>query len=412
MASSHKPPCRKVGTRQVLADGRIKVTVCHGLRSDGKKRRLYAYASDEKEADRLALDLASRLGMQLELGNGITLKRWWQAYKATRGQRIARVTLERYATELDNTWIPAIGQKDITLITHADIQSVVILAETRSMARERIKALSAVLTHAVREGHLSANPCRNAPFELPGDVGKADLSGIDYEDDPFAAIEGVKNVWDIETVLEAMRRLRGLPIESCWLAMIGAGLRREEALALRWRDVRRIKVAGRDVTQIAVHGANTAKDGIGATKTKKSVRIVAMVEPFGARLWELAGDRSELICPLSPKNISRRWRSMWEPLKFSKHMPKDPATHVYRGVMLKEPAVPFIHLKQMRATHETMMQAAGVSDSLNAATHGHSERVAYTNYLMPDTIAAAERMGKLFVVEGGRETSRSKAASE
>ena len=410
MTSSHKRPRSKLGTRQVLADGTIKVTVSHGYRDDGQQRRLSAIAKDDDEAERLALELAAKLGRSPELGRGLTLERWWQAYKATRGQRIAKVTLERYATEMRGTWLPALGDRDITLISHADIQAVVIQAKTRSMARERIKALSAVLTHAVREGKLAQNPCRVAPFELPGDVGKADLSGIDYEDDPFAAIEGVKQVWDVGTVLLAMERLRGLPIETCWLCMVGAGLRREEALALRWKDVRRITIAGREVTQIAVHGANTAKDGMGTTKTKRSVRIVAMVEPFGERLWDLASDKEALVCGMSPKNISRRWRSMWEPLKVSKHMPKEPATHVYHGVMLQEPQVPFIHLKQMRATHETMMQAAGVPDSLNAATHGHSTRVAYTNYLMPDTAAAAERMGKLFVIEGGQHASGEKAA--
>lgn len=402
MASSHNRPTRRVGTRQTLADGRIKVTVCHGLRSDGKKRRLYAYAKDDDEADRLALELASKLGMQLELGNGITLARWWVAYKATRGQRIAKVTLERYATEIDNTWIPTLGHKDITLISHADIQAVVLRAATRSMAKERIKALSAVLTHAVREGKLSRNPCRDAPFELPDDVGNAVDVDLDAADDPFAAIEHEQDVWDIPTVLLAMQRLRGLPLETCWLCMVGAGLRREEALALRWKDVRRIKVAGREVTQIAVHAALTAKDGRLSTKNKK-LRIVAMVEPFGNRLWELSehADKSAAVCNVSPKNCSRRWRTMWKPRTSSKHMPKEPATHVYRGVMLEEPAVPFIHLKQMRHTHETMMQAAGVPDSLNAAAHGHSERVAYSNYMMPDTVAAAERVGKLFVVEGG-----------
>lgn len=410
MASSHKPTRRKVGTRQVLADGRIKVTVCHGLRSDGKRRRLYAYAKDDAEADMIALDLASRLGLQFELGNGITLERWWQAYKATRGQRIAKVTLERYGTEIVNTWLPALGHKDITLISHADIQSVVIQAKTRSMAKERIKALSAVLTHAVREGKLSENPCRIATFELPEDVGNAVNADLDEADDPFAAIEKEQDVWDVATVLLAMERLHGLPLEPCWLCMVGAGLRREEALALRWKDVRRVQVAGREVTQIAVHAAYTAKDGRLSTKNRK-LRIVAMVEPFGARLWELAGDKDAPVCNVSPKNCSRRWRMMWQPLSDSKHMPHDPATHVLRGVMLEEPAIPFIHLKQMRATHATMMQAAGVSDSLNAALHGHSERVAYSNYLMPDTTEAAERMGQLFVVEGGKEKGRSRVAS-
>lgn len=395
-------PRRKLGTRKTLADGRIRVTVSHGYRRDGSQRRLTAYAATEEEADRVALELAARLGRSPDLGNGITLERWWQAYQATRGQRIARATLERYSVEMNGTWIPALGQRDITLITHADIQSVVLKAETRSKARERIKALSAALTHAVREGKLESNPCRSAAFELPGDVGKADLSGTDYESDPFAAIEGVKDVWDVATVLRAMERLKGLPLESCWLCMVGAGLRREEALALHWRDVRRIEIAGRDVTQIAVHAANTAKDGVGITKTQKSVRIVAMVEPFGARLWELAADREALVCSVSPKNCSRRWRSMWEPISDSKHMPKEPATHIARGVMLQEPAVPFVHLKQMRATHETMMQAAGVSDSLNAAAHGHSQRVAYRHYMQPDNVAAAQQVGQLIVMDGGR----------
>ena len=411
MASSHNTPRRKVGTRKTLADGTIKVIVRRGVRNDGGRRALTGVAATEEEADALALELAAKLGSHVELGKGLTLERWWSAYKATRGKRIAKSTLGRYATEMNGTWIPALGDRDITLISHADIQEVVIRAATRSMAKERIKALSAVLTHAVREGHLSANPCRIAPFELPGDVGKADLSGIDYDDDPFAAIEGVKDIWDVETVLDVMERLRGLPIEACWLTMIGAGLRREEALALKWKDVRRVRVAGRDVTQLAIHASNTAKDGIGITKTHKSVRIVAMVEPFGARLWELAGDRDALVCDLSPKNISRRWRSMWQPLKGGKHMPKKPATYVLKGIMLEEPEVPYICLKQMRATHVTMMQAAGVPDSLNAAAHGHSERVAYSHYMQPDLPEAAERASKLFVVEGGRHDGMRKQAN-
>lgn len=404
MASSHKTPRRRIGTRQILADGRIKVTVCHGIRSDGKRRRLYAYAKDDDEAEKIAMELASKLKMQLELGNGLTLKRWWAAYRVTRGKRITNAALERYTTEMKNTWVPELGEKDITLITKADIQEVVLKAKTRSMAKERIKALSAVLTHAVREGKLSVNPCHDAHFELPGDVGNEDFTGIDDYDDPFAAIESIKDVWDVPTVLLAMQRLRCLPLETCWLAMIGAGLRREEALALRWKDVRRTEMPdGRRVTQIAVHAANTAKDGRLTTKNKK-LRIVAVSEPFGSRLWELHGKPNDPVCNVSPKNASRRWANMWKPVnKESRHMPRNPATHVSRGVMLEEPAIPFIHLKQMRHTHTTMMQSVGVTDSLNAAMHGHSERVAYSNYLMPDNMEAAERMGKLFVVEGGKQ---------
>ena len=408
MASSHKKGRRRLGTRKVMADGSIKVTVSHGYRADGQQRRISQIAKDDEEADRVALELAAKLGRNPELGKGLTLARYWEAYKVTRGQRLANATIDRYGTEMRGTWLPSLGRKDITLISHADIQAVVIQAKTQSMAKERIKALSAVLTHAVREGYLAENPCKLGPFELPEDVG-ARLSPIDEVDDPFAAIDEVREVWDVNTILRAADRLRGLPIETCWLAMIGAGLRREEALALRWKDVRRINVAGREVTQIAVYAANTAKDGRKENKTRKP-RTVAMVEPFGARLWELRRDRDRQVCVMSPKNISRRWRAMWEPLVESKHTPRDFSTHVYHGVMLADPEIPFIHLKQMRDTHTTMMQAAGVSDSLNAAIHGHSERVAYTNYLHPDTTDAAERMSKFFVVEGGKQEQPRKQA--
>ncbi len=54
----------------------------------------------------------------------------------------------------------------------------------------------------------------------------------------------------------------------------------------------------------------------------------------------------------------------------------------------------------MRATHETLMQEAGVLASVNAATHGHSQRVSYAHYQRPDLDAAAERMGRLLRFDG------------
>lgn len=405
MASSHKSRRRKLGTRTKLADGTIRVTVQHGYRADGTPRRLHGYAKTDSQAERVAMELASKLGRSPELGKGITLARWWEAYKVTRGQRIKKVTLGRYATEMNNTWIPALGNIDITFITHAAIQEVIIRAKTKSMAHERLKALSAVLTHAVREGYLAENPCRKGPFEMPGDVGGDVPPEIANADDPFAAIEKARQVWDAQTVLAAWERLRGLPIETCWLCMVGGGLRREEALALRWKDVRRQRdVQGIERTEVAVVRANTAVDGLGSTKTRGSMRIVTIIEPFGSRLWELREGKGELdlLCDLSPKNIHRRWRQMWEPLSGSKHTPKNPHAPILRGVMLREPEIPFIHLKQMRATHTTLAQAAGVPDSLNAAMHGHSQRVEYSHYLKPDTSEASARMGELFLLEGGR----------
>lgn len=52
-------------------------------------------------------------------------------------------------------------------------------------------------------------------------------------------------------------------------------------------------------------------------------------------------------------------------------------------------------LARMRATHASMMQAAGVLDSLNAAAHGHAQRVSYEHYQLADTTPAAQAVGDM-----------------
>ncbi|MDO4538759.1 MAG: hypothetical protein Q4B54_11410 [Coriobacteriales bacterium] len=90
----------------------------------------------------------------------------------------------------------------------------------------------------------------------------------------------------------------------------------EEAFALRPMDMRRVEIAERAVTQVAVHHAVTDADGLRRTKAKQSVRIVAVMDPFGERLWTLSRDvpRGELICSCDPGNQNKRWRGYFTPL--------------------------------------------------------------------------------------------------
>lgn len=398
MASSHKSG-RPVGSKRRRPNGRWQVCITRGLREDGSPRTVYETVDTEEEADARLAELAVELGSRPDLGRGVTLARWWEVYRDTRGARLARATLDRYAISMDKAWVPAMGECDISMLDRGRMQAVVLAAPSRSEAHERVKALSAVLTQAVRDGVLESNPLRGAALELPGDVGAADSSGVDYDEDPFGAIEGTRDVWDAGTVLRAMPLLRGAPLEGCWLCMVGAGLRREEALALRWRDVRRVDVGGRSVVQLAVHAALTKADGRKRAKTARSVRIVAVSEPMASRLWELRGRPGEPVCAVSPKTCPRAWRKMWEPLSGDPHTPKS-LVPVRGRMLLADPPIPYIPLCRMRATHETLMQEAGVLDSVNAATHGHSQRVSYEHYQRPDLDAAAERMGRLLLIDG------------
>ena len=395
MASSHKSSRRKVGTFRKLSDGTIKVTVSHGYRYDGLPRKISGVAQTEAEAEKLALELSAELGKRPDLGMGLTLQRWWDAYTVGKGKRVTKATYNRYSGDMNRTWLPAMGNVDISLINRKDVQAILLSLPTKSQAQHAQRALSAVLTQAVRDGYLESNPIRSGGFELPGDVGTEDETPFDF-DDPFAAIESDSDVWDAVTVLKAMPKLRGVPLESCWLCMVGAGLRREEALALTWNDVRRIEIGDRLVTQIAVHHALTAEDGLKRTKGTRSKRIVAVVEPFGSRLWELRGDPAEKVCSVSISNIQRRWHTLFEPV-LSKHA-KTEGRH--KGKLY---GFPFVTLNRMRATHETYMQQAGVLDSVNAATHGHSEKVSYRHYQRADAVDAAMQASAFLLVEGGKQ---------
>lgn len=388
----------RIGTRRRMADGTIKVTVSHGYRYDGKQRRVSGFAKTEEEADRLALELAASLGKRPDLGRGLTLARWWLAYSVGKGSRVTNATYNRYKGDMERTWLPAMGETDISLISTIQVQEVLLSLPSRSAASHAKAALSAVLTQAVRDGHLSANPLRGASFEMPGDVGAIDDDSDAFDDDPFAAIEQTSDVWDALTVLRAMPLISGCTFEGAWLAMVGSGLRMEEAFALRWRDVRRIAIDGRMVTQIAVHHAETIADGRKRTKTRQSRRIVAMVEPFGERLWSLRGSPDEKVSSASLSNINRQWRRMWDDLD-SPNVPK--SGHKTRGRMVVDPPVPYVPLSRMRATHETYMQQAGVLDSVNAAAHGHSERVSYQHYQRADGVDAAQMATRFLLVRGG-----------
>lgn len=384
------PRRSRIGSKRQTPSGRWQVRVQCGHREDGSPRVITDTVDTEAEADRRIAELSAELSARPDLARGVTLAALWERYATTKGARLAKKTLRGYDWYMRQSWLGAWGDRDITTITRADVQRA-MLSMPRDKADRSRRVLSSVLTFAVNENLLDRNPIREGGFELPGDTGSTWEDEGAWDVDPFAAIEGVRDVWSAQTVMRAAPLMCGLPLEPAWLAIVGAGLRVEEALALRKMDVRRIRIEGREVTQLAVHHARTDLEERKRSKTRGSVRIVAVVEPFGTRLWELVDalpHADSLVCPVSASNQNHRWREYFMEPPTSKHCPK---TGVYRGRLH---GLPYLPLSRMRATHVTLMQEAGVLDSVNAAAHGHSELVAYTNYKRPDTTGAAEQTGR------------------
>jgi hypothetical protein len=358
-----------------------------GVKADGTRRDVTQSFATKGEAEQWLLEKSVEMGKRPDLSAGVTLVQVWKLYQARESERLTKKTMSVYKSQM-RTWLEPIGDMDVSLIRPSHVQRV-LDGLTHENALHAKRVLSAVLSFAVRVELLAVNPLHGQKFSIP----ENEVDEQDYDDDPFAAIEDKRIVWDMDTVLKCYDLIRGLPLEPAWLACVGAGLRVEEAMALRPVDVRRTTMAGVEVTQLAVHHASTAVEKRKTTKTKGSVRIVTMLEPFGTRYWELVqmvDDRKSPVCGISAARQNKAWRSYFLPRSIAKHAPK--ATQ-YRGTLEELPYVP---LSKMRNTHATLMAEAGVLDSINAAMHGHSERIASKHYIKPDTtsatIAASKRL--------------------
>lgn len=370
---------RRMGTVTQKPNGKWLARVAVGAKADGSIRRESKTFDSRADVEKWCVTHGVEMGGRPDLGAGVTLATMWDLYVNDKGKRLTKKTLSCYRSQM-RTWLALYGDADISHITCADVQGE-ILGMTHENALHSKRALSSVLTYAVSIGALAENPLHGHDFEIPPKEVPEDA----FDDDPFAVIDESRAVWDVSTVMRCFELVRGLPLESAWLACVGAGLRVEEALALRRVDVRRIEVSGVMVTQLAVHHASTAMERRKATKTRQSVRVVAMMEPFGERYWELTqvvDDAKSPVCPLSPSRQNKAWRNYFDAPTISKHAKK---VGNWRG-RLQE--LPYLPLSKMRNTHATLMQQAGVMDSINAAMHGHSERVSYAHYQRADTTEA------------------------
>lgn len=358
----------------------------HGHRDDGRPRSM-SRTVHGSHADAVAAEaaLTALLCADPTVGRGTTLRAVWGAYSGSRGQRLAPKTLSVYTWVMERHWLPTMGGVDVSAITRAMVQRALLGSGwSRATAIRNRRVLSTVLTWAVNEGWLRENPIRVGGFEYP----QADEP--DYDADPFAAIEGGRDVWGAQVALAAMPMMRGLALEPAWLMCVGAGLRVEEALAIRRADVRRVEIGPREVTQLAVHHAVPDVGGRRATKTAKGNRVVGMVEPFGSRLWEIAepmAERLDPVCKVTASRQNKLWRLYFMEPPAEWH-PRMAESRKAQGRLF---GLPYIPLSRMRATHATLMQEAGVPDSVNSLYHGHSDEVAYSHYRRPDLDAAAAK---------------------
>jgi integrase len=281
-------------------------------------------------------------------------KEWLPAVKAT----IRPSTYNSYVQHVDCHIVPYIGSIKLTKLTGAQANALYArLAETgtdgrRALSPQTIHHVHACLhkacRDAVRWGQLSRNP-------------------LDAADPPRARGDGAKEMktWTKEELRAFLEAIADERLHALWHTIAMTGMRRGEALGLRWGDVdfeagrlairRALIPVGRDVV-------------VSEPKTARGRRVIAIdpdtVEVLKAqaarqldeqKLWGEGWTDSGYVFTaedgqyLHPERVSRYWRQA-----------------------IRRAMVPKIRLHDLRHTHATLALQAGVHPKVVSERLGHA----------------------------------------
>lgn len=314
-------------------------------------------------------EAADGMGRSPSIGMMSTLADYWPTFELKlRAKGLTNATISDYEKEWRLRVRPEFGSLRWSQVRFVDIQRWA-LTLTHSQAKHAVRFLRRYINSAIDDELCDRNPL--------------DHRRVDYPIERFDPLEPPPQIWGVHHVVSATERMRGSDLEPLFLALLGGGMRPEEALGLWWSDVSFTPVTLMDGSDgWMAHLSNTKvwteEDGLHATKNKFSTRLIPVPDPFASRLLELAvsGPRVHLY----PKYLGKA-RKDWSAL--------------YRapGPLC---GLPYMRMKDMRSIHETIMQDAGVLDTVNARLHGRTNvQTGYRHYLRPSAAldSAAHAMG-------------------
>jgi integrase/predicted RNA-binding Zn-ribbon protein involved in translation (DUF1610 family) len=282
-------------------------------------------------------------------------KEWLPAVKAS----IRPTTYNSYLQHVECHISPHIGCLKLSKLTAPQVNALYAkLAE--SGKKDGKSGLSAMTVHhvhaclhkacrdAVRWGHIPRNP-------------------LDAADPPRAKGDGTKEMqtWSAEQLGAFLTTVRDERLYGLWHLIAMTGMRRGEAIGLRWSDV------DLENNRLAVRRALIPINRevvVSEPKTAKGRRVIAldaatieMLKAQAARQldehdeWDEAGIETDLVftqengAALDPENVSRHFR-----------------------VAVRRAALPQIRLHDLRHTHATLALQAGIHPKVVSERLGHA----------------------------------------
>jgi len=326
---------------------KYRIRVGCGFKADGKPRQKSetVYGSRAR-AEVRAEELYQELKDNITENSGYTLEQYYQNVVIPSRESTTKANQKALRTawlHVPDAWKRA----ELHEPSQTELQAWVDTM-TAPTARSAVKYLRSILRQAYGDGLLARVPM---------------TEHLRYRRES-ATKDSV--VWDEEEAALVLLTVRGINVEPYILVALGAGLRREEAMALTWEDIEHVG----DVAWITISKTLTEADGLtDKTKTETSARRVPVVGYVAARLKEIHGTGHLMTGKkgaLSIGGLMRRWRNLWRA-----------GGRVRRNVVrpdgvLFAAGVTRIPPNRLRHTHNSLMSEAGVDPITSDMYHGHA----------------------------------------
>lgn len=279
---------------------------------------------------------------------------WFELYKKP---HVRLQTCRMYENILDNHLYPTFGEKPLNVITKNDLQGFILRYKEKSSSLiDKVMVVLRQVFDAAEEDEL----IRKSPVKrlVPPEGTKGERLPISLE-----AVEAATNA--LHGSIDAL-----LP-----MVMIYAGLRRGEALGLRWGDVRDGCIY---VERGVVFDGN--KSFVGPPKSKAAFRSIPVFAPLDAAfLLHVRGDDEEYI--FGPE--------LWTQAKYKR---------TWERIQRIAPILEGVTAHQLRHTFLLLLRRAGVDEATQQYLMGHSEYETtvndYTHIEETDIENARQKIGE------------------
>lgn len=211
------------GTVYKRRDGRWEGACYVLLPSGGRARRsVYGRTRAEVSEKMTALQRQSQQGIAVSAAGVLTVGDYLHTWLGTvAAARVRPSTLRGYEMNLRRHLIPGLGRKRLARLSPADVRAFLADRRSSGLSAATVKQLHAILRsalhHAVREDLLGRNVARLVV------VPTADR----HEVQPLT----------VDEARQLLAAAKGDRLYALWAVALAVGLRRGEALGLRWCDV-------------------------------------------------------------------------------------------------------------------------------------------------------------------------------